>query len=126
METPATEKPDEKGTSQETPEEEITEEAAQQMLLSQRDGIKIVLQSKLITLSPLKFEDYPLTRVLVNSNFQAPTEYQSLIMAKLINSILARSKLTPEEMDILKVDLLKTYHVIGAAVEKALIEILSD
>ncbi len=126
METPATEKPDEKGTSQETQEEEITEEAAQKMLLSQRDGIKIVLQSKLITLSPLKFEDYPLTRVLVNSNFQAPTEYQSLIMAKLINSILARSKLTPEEMDILKVDLLKTYHVIGAAVEKALIEILSD
>ncbi len=126
METPATEKPDEKGTSQEIQEEEITEEAAQQMLLSQRDGIKIVLQSKLITLSPLKFEDYPLTRVLVNSNFQALTEYQSLIMAKLINAILARSKLTPEEMDILKGDLLKTYHVIGAAVEKALIEILSD
>jgi len=126
METPATEKPDEKGIAHETPEEEITEEAAQQMLLSQRDGIKIVLQSKLITLSPLKFEDYPLTRVLVNSNFQAPTEYQSLIMAKLINAILARSKITPEEMDILKGDLLKTYHVIGAAVEKALIEILSD
>jgi len=113
-------------TGDEIPEEEITEEGAQQMLLTQRDAIKIVLHSKLIVLSPLKFEDYPLTRVLSNSNFQAPTEYQSLVMAKLINAILSRSKLTPGEMEVLKEDLLKTYHVIGSAVERALIEILTD
>jgi hypothetical protein len=95
------------------------------MLLTQRVNIKIVLQSKLILLSPLKFEDYPLTRVLSNSNFQAPTEYQSLVMAKLINTILARSKLTPGEMDVLREDLLKTYHVIGSAIEKALTEVLT-
>jgi hypothetical protein len=109
------------------PEEtEISEEESRQMLLTQRDNIKIVLQSKLILLSPLRFEDYPLTRVLSNSNFQAPTEYQSLVMAKLINTILARSKLTPGEMDILRMDLLKTYHVIGSAIEKAMTEVLSD
>jgi hypothetical protein len=109
------------------PEEtEISEEESREMLLTQRDNIKIVLQSKLILLSPLKFEDYPLTRVLSNSNFQAPTEYQSLVMAKLINTILARSKLTPGEMDVLRMDLLKTYHVIGSAIEKALIEVLTD
>ena len=109
------------------PEEtEISEEESREVLLTQRDNIKIVLQSKLILLSPLKFEDYPLTRVLSNSNFQAPTEYQSLVMAKLINTILARSKLTPGEMDVLRGDLLKTYHVIGSAIEKALTEVLTD
>lgn len=109
------------------PEEtEISEEESREVLLTQRDNVKIVLQSKLILLSPLKFEDYPLTRVLSNSNFQAPTEYQSLVMAKLINTILARSKLTPGEMDVLRGDLLKTYHVIGSAIEKALTEVLTD
>lgn len=107
-------------------EEEVSEEEAQQMLLSQRDGIKIILRSKLITLSPLRLEDFPLTRVLSNSNFQVPTEYQSLIMAKLINAILSRSKLTLEETGALKDDQLKTYHVIGTAIEKALFEILTD
>jgi len=49
-----------------------------------------------------------------------------LVMAKLINTILARSKLTPGEMDVLREDLLKTYHVIGSAIEKALTEVLTD
>jgi hypothetical protein len=114
-----------KGEQPDPEETEVSEEELQEMLLTQRVNIKIVLQSKLILLSPLKFEDYPLTRVLSNSNFQAPTEYQSLVMAKLINTILARSKLTPGEMDVLREDLLKTYHVIGSAIEKALTEVLT-
>ena len=108
---------------------EITEEAAKQMLLTQLDGIKVIIQSRLIVLSPLKFEDYPLTRVLEHADMRAPTEYQSLVMAKLINSIIARSKLTTEEISILRgstsQDLLRTYHTIGAAVERAIAEILS-
>ena len=115
-----------KGERPDPEETEVSEEELREMLLTQRVNIKIVLQSKLILLSPLKFEDYPLTRVLSNSNFQAPTEYQSLVMAKLINTILARSKLTPGEMDVLRGDLLKTYHVIGSAIEKALTEVLTD
>ncbi len=122
----------EKAATDTTPaeeKEEITEEAAKQMLLTQLDGIKVIIQSKLIILSPLKFEDYPLTRVLEHADMSAPTEYQSLVMAKLINSIIARSKLTPEEIAILRgstsQDLLRTYHTIGAAVERALAEILS-
>jgi len=107
----------------------ITEEAAKQMLLTQLDGIKVIIQSRLIVLSPLKFEDYPLTRVLEHADMRAPTEYQSLVMAKLINSIIARSKLTPEEISILRgstsQDLLRTYHTIGSAVERAIAEILS-
>nr|WAI02734.1 MAG: hypothetical protein OI719_00575 [Candidatus Methanoperedens sp.] len=114
-----------KGEQPDPEETEVSEEELREMLLTQRVNIKIVLQSKLILLSPLKFEDYPLTRVLSNSNFQAPTEYQSLVMAKLINTILARSKLTPGEMDVLREDLLKTYHVIGSAIEKALTEVLT-
>lgn len=122
----------EKQTTEQTPEaheEELSDEAIQRMALTQNDGIKIILQSRLIVLSPLTFEDFPLTRVLLNSNHHAPTEYQSLIMAKLINNILARSKLTPDEMAILRgstsQDLLRTYHTIGAAVERALTEVLS-
>jgi len=109
--------------------DEVTEEAAKQMMLTQLDGIKVIIQSRLIILSPLKFEDYPLTRVLEHADMSAPTEYQSLVMAKLINSIIARSKLTPEEITILRgstsQDLLRTYHIIGAAVERAITEILS-
>lgn len=109
--------------------DEITEEAARKMLLSQLDGIKVIIHSSLIVLSPLKFEDYPLTRVLEHADMSAPTEYQSLVMAKLINSIIARSKLTPEEISILRgstsQDLLRTYHTIGSAVERAITEILS-
>ena len=109
--------------------DEITEEVAKKMLLTQLDGIKVIIQSRIIVLSPLKFEDYPLTRVLEHADMRAPTEYQSLVMAKLINSIIARSKLTPEEISILRgstsQDLLRTYHTIGSAVERAIAEILS-
>ncbi|MFA4957746.1 MAG: hypothetical protein WC556_12325 [Candidatus Methanoperedens sp.] len=109
--------------------DEITEEVAKKMLLTQLDGIKVIIHSRLIVLSPLKFEDYPLTRVLEHADMSAPTEYQSLVMAKLINSIIARSKLTPEDISILRgstsQDLLRTYHTIGAAVERAIAEILS-
>lgn len=109
--------------------DEITEEVAKKMLLTQLDGIKVIIQSRIIVLSPLKFEDYPLTRVLEHADMRAPTEYQSLVMAKLINSIIARSKITPEEISILRgltsQDLLRTYHTIGAAVERAIAEILS-
>jgi hypothetical protein len=132
MEATGNETGTEKAETDTTPVEEkdeITEEDAKQMLLTQLDGIKVIIQSRLIVLSPLKFEDYPLTRVLEHADMSAPTEYQSLVMAKLINSIIARSKLTPEEITILRgstsQDLLRTYHTIGAAVERAMVEILS-
>ena len=127
METTGTEKAQTDEISVEE-KEDITEEVAKQMLLTQLDGIKVIIQSKLIVLSPLKFEDYPLTRVLEHADMSAPTEYQSLVMAKLINSIIARSKLTPEEIAILRgstsQDLLRTYHTVGSAVERAMAEIL--
>ena len=128
MET--TGKETETGTEESAEEkDEITEEVAKKMLLTQLDGIKVIIHSRLIVLSPLKFEDYPLTRVLEHADMNAPTEYQSLVMAKLINSIIARSKLTPEEISILRgstsQDLLRTYHTIGSAVERAIAEILS-
>ncbi|MFZ3169243.1 MAG: hypothetical protein WA130_16645 [Candidatus Methanoperedens sp.] len=129
METTGTETEETEVASSAEEKDEITEEVAKKMLLTQLDGIKVILHSRLIVLSPLKFEDYPLTRVLEHADMSAPTEYQSLVMAKLINSIIARSKLTPEEISILRgstsQDLLRTYHTIGAAVERAIAEILS-
>jgi hypothetical protein len=129
METTGTEKAETEAASSAEEKDEITEEAAKKMLLTQLDGIKVIIQSRIIVLSPLKFEDYPLTRVLEHADMRAPTEYQSLVMAKLINSIIARSKLTPEEISILRgsssQDLLRTYHTIGSAVERAIAEILS-
>lgn len=129
METTGTETEETEVASSAEEKDEITEEVAKKMLLTQLDGIKVIIHSRLIVLSPLKFEDYPLTRVLEHADMSAPTEYQSLVMAKLINSIIARSKLTPEEISILRgstsQDLLRTYHTIGAAVERAIAEILS-
>ncbi len=128
METPV-EKETKTPASQETPAPAASEEIPDEdVVFTQIDGIKVILQNRLIVLSPLRFEDYPLTRVLEHADMRAPTEYQSIIMAKLINSIIARSKLTPEEMGILRgsssQDMLRTYHTIGAAVERALAEIL--
>lgn len=128
METPV-EKETKTPASQETPAQAAPEEMpGEDVVFTQMDGIKVILQNRLIVLSPLRFEDYPLSRVLEHADMRAPTEYQSIIMAKLINSIIARSKLTPEEMEILRgsssQDLLRTYHTIGAAVERALAEIL--
>jgi hypothetical protein len=129
METTGTEKAETEAESSAEEKDEITEEVAKKMLLTQLDGIKVIIQSRIIVLSPLKFEDYPLTRVLEHADMSAPTEYQSLVMAKLINSIIARSKLTPDEISILRgstsQDLLRTYHTIGSAVERAISEILS-
>jgi len=129
METTGTEKAETEAAAPAKEKDEITEEVAKKMLLTQLDGIKVIIQSRIIVLSPLKFEDYPLTRVLEHADMSAPTEYQSLVMAKLINSIIARSKLTPEEISILRgstsQDLLRTYHTIGSAVERAIAEILS-
>lgn len=130
METPV-EKKTETTANQETaaPATAAPEELSGEEVFSQMDGIKVILQNKLIVLSPLRFEDYPLTRVLEHADMRALTEYQSLIMAKLINNILARSRITPDDMAILRgstsQDLLRTYHTIGAAVERALAEILS-
>lgn len=130
METPV-EKKTETPVNQETaaPAAASPEElSGEDVVFTQMDGIKVILQNRLIVLSPLRFEDYPLTRVLEHADMRAPTEYQSIIMAKLINSIIARSRLTPEEMGILRgsssQDLLRTYHTIGGAVERALAEIL--
>jgi len=129
METTGTETEETEAASSAEEKDEITEEVAKKMLLTQLDGIKVIIQSRLIVLSALKFEDYPLTRVLEHADMSAPTEYQSLVMAKLINSIIARSKITPEEISILRgsnsQDLLRTYHTIGSAVERAIAEILS-
>ena len=129
METTGTETEETEAASSEEEKDEITEEVAKKMLLTQLDGIKVIIHSRIIVLSPLKFEDYPLTRVLEHADMSAPTEYQSLVMAKLINSIIARSKLTPEDISILRgstsQDLLRTYHTIGSAVERAIAEILS-
>lgn len=129
METTGKETEETEAASSAEEKDEITEEVAKKMLLTQLDGIKVIIHSRLIVLSPLKFEDYPLTRVLEHADMSAPTEYQSLVMAKLINSIIARSKLTPEDISILRgstsQDLLRTYHTIGSAVERAIAEILS-
>lgn len=129
METTGTETEETEAVSSVEEKDEISEEVAKKMLLTQLDGIKVIIHSRLIVLSALKFEDYPLTRVLEHADMSAPTEYQSLVMAKLINSIIARSKLTPEEISILRgstsQDLLRTYHTIGSAVERAIAEILS-
>ena len=128
METTGTKTEETEAASSAEEKDEITEEVAKKILLTQLDGIKVIIQSRIIVLSALKFEDYPLTRVLEHADMRAPTEYQSLVMAKLINSIIARSKLTPEEISILRgstsQDLLRTYHTIGAAVERAIAEIL--
>ncbi|MDW7727000.1 MAG: hypothetical protein SCH70_07795 [Candidatus Methanoperedens sp.] len=95
-----------------------------------QEGIPVLINDKVITLSPLLFEDFTLTYIIERGDMRNPTEQQAVTMVKLINKLLSRSRLTPEEIGLLKgnseQELLRNYHIIAAAIERTLLVTLTS
>lgn len=109
--------------NQETPQPQPQPQNAQ-------EGIQVIIGGRIITLSPLLFEDFPLTYIIERSDIRNPTEQQAMAMVKLINKIISRSRLTPEEIELLRgrsqQELLRTYHQIAGAIERTLLVTLTS
>lgn len=118
----------------ENPEEEIEQpeqiEQETQQLEDIQEGIPVFINNQVITLSPLLFEDFPLTYIIEHGDIRNPTEQQAVTMVKLINKLLSRSRLTPEETELLRgksqQELLRNYHIIAAAIERTLLITLTS
>lgn len=82
----------------------------------------VVLAGQAIPLSSLRPPEnpvafFPLIRVILGGNPSMPTEYQATAMARLVQMVIARSKLAPEHLELLKQDPLKTYLAVSAVIE---------
>lgn len=94
-------------------------------------GLVVVLGGQVINLSSLRPPEnpvafFPLIRVILGGNPSMPTEYQATAMARLVQTVIARSKVRPEQLELLRRDPLKTYLAVSAAIERELATLLND
>ncbi len=85
----------------------------------------VVLAGQAIPLSSLRPSEnpvafFPLIRVILGGTPSLPTEYQATAMARLVQMVVARSELRPEQLELLKRDPLKTYLAVSSAIEHEL------
>ncbi len=85
----------------------------------------VVLHGQAIQLSSLRPAEnpvafFPLIRVILGGNPSMPTEYQATAMARLVQMVISRSEIRPEQLELLRRDPLKTYLAISAAIEHEL------
>jgi hypothetical protein len=93
--------------------------------LQEQEGLAIVLDNQAIVLSSLALQDFPLIRVILGGQPSSPSEYQAMAMAKLIQIIIGRTKLKPEQLEILRREPLKTYLAVSSAIERQLAILMS-
>ena len=81
----------------------------------EQSGLAVVLSGQLIQLSALGVQDFPLIDIITGGT---PASVLDRSKAKygLISSVLSRSKLTPEQVEILKLDPLGTYKAVSAVI----------
>jgi hypothetical protein len=85
----------------------------------------VVLGGQAIPLSSLRPPEnpvafFPLIRVILGGNPSMPNEYQATAMARLVQMVIARSQIMPEQLELLRRDPLKTYLAISAVIEHEL------
>ncbi len=98
--------PDEKGAvAPESPQE--------------HSGLVVMVGGQVIPLSAIGVQDFPLTDIITGGT---PAGVLERARAKydLISVVLSRSKLTPEQVEILKLEPLATYKAVGAAIMQEL------
>ncbi len=81
----------------------------------EQSGLAVVLCGQLIQLAALNVSDFPLIDIITGGT---PANVLERARAKsdLIGSVLSRSKLTAEHIEILKLDPLGTYRSVSAAI----------
>ena len=87
--------------------------------LPEQSGLVVVLGGQLIQLESLNVQDFLLIDIITGGT---PAGVLDRAKAKqsLIVSVISRSKLTPEQVEILKSDPLSTYKAVGMAITQEL------
>ncbi len=81
----------------------------------EQSGLAVVLGGQLIQLAALGVQDFPLIDIITGGTPAGVLE-RARAKSDLIGSVLSRSRLTPEQVEILKLDPLGTYRSVGAAI----------
>ena len=97
--------------------QEIGAEAPESLL--EQSGLVVVLGGQLIQLESLNVQDFLLIDIITGGT-PAGTLDRAKAKQSLIGSVISRSKLTPEQVEIMKSDPLRTYKAVGMAITQEL------
>ncbi len=87
--------------------------------LPEQSGLVVVLGGQLIQLESLNVQDFLLIDIITGGT-PAGTLDRAKAKQSLIGSVISRSKLTPEQVEIMKSDPLRTYKAVGMAITQEL------
>jgi hypothetical protein len=87
--------------------------------LPEQSGLVVVLGGQLIQLESLNVQDFLLIDIITGGTPAGPLD-RAKAKQSLIGSVISRSKLTPEQVEILKSDPLRTYKAVGMAITQEL------
>ncbi len=87
--------------------------------LPEQSGLVVVLGGQLIQLESLNVQDFLLIDIITGGTPAGPLD-RAKAKQSLIGSVISKSKLTPEQVEILKSDPLRTYKAVGMAITQEL------
>ena len=85
----------------------------------EQSGLVVVLGGQLIQLESLNVQDFLLIDIITGGT-PAGTLDRAKAKQSLIGSVISRSKLTPDQVEIMKRDPLRTYKAVGMAITQEL------
>ncbi len=85
----------------------------------EQSGLFVVLGGQLIRLEALDVQDFLLIDIITGGTPAGALD-RAKAKSTLIGSVISRSKFTPEQVEILKSDLLRTYKAVGMAITQEL------
>jgi hypothetical protein len=85
----------------------------------EQSGLVVVLGGQLIQLESLNVQDFLLIDIITGGTPAGALD-RAKAKQSLIGSVISRSKLTPEQVEILKSDPLRTYKAVGMAITQEL------
>lgn len=100
---------------------EKSQETGAEALVSpqEQSGLVVVLGGQLISLEALNVQDFLLIDIITGGTPAGALD-RAKAKSSLIGSVISRSKLTPEQFEILKHDPLRTYKAVGKAITQEL------
>jgi|GEM_PF-648748 len=85
----------------------------------EQSGLVVVLGGQLIQLESLNVQDFLLIDIITGGTPAGALD-RAKAKQSLIGSVISRSKLTPDQVEILKSDPLRTYKAVGMAITQEL------
>ena len=85
----------------------------------EQSGLVVVLGGQLIQLESLNVQDFLLIDIITGGTPAGALD-RAKAKQSLIGSVISRSKLTPDQVEIMKSDPLRTYKAVGMAITQEL------